>query len=274
MTKLYTYKNGKQVWKKYNFEVDLVDKWEAPTEGGVPIITMPNIPKPLHGPGMQPRTVLPSAKWETMKRMCKYRADYKCEVCGCEPEPRNLHAHELFSYDYKKGEGVFVRCVALCERCHVRGIHSGRMLTLYKHGDPQMPKSKVLDGIENVFRLVSEWNKTHDKKLKVYSAILSALDFPTLTDEVQELINKYQVDFYTPTNDCAGWDDWHVVIDGKAHYTRFKDEQDWEKQMKKYNEKDPSGILSGASCFQGGVFDEVTRLLADYEQEKPEKKVD
>lgn len=115
----------------------LVNKWVAPEENGAPILSMPNIPHPLHGPGYQPRTVLGTTTWNHMRNRCYFEADYTCEACGAKVKTeynddgtikhqyhddgtlpkRQLHSHELFSIDYDKGTAKFERCVALCSFC-------------------------------------------------------------------------------------------------------------------------------------------------------------
>ena len=47
------------------FDVKTVLAWTAPKEDGAPIITMPNVPTPLH---MQcPRTILGQSTWEHLR---------------------------------------------------------------------------------------------------------------------------------------------------------------------------------------------------------------
>lgn len=248
-------KNRKQkivVYKGYTCK--LVDKWVAPSDGGAPIITMPNVPHPLHT--LAPRTILGATTWNHMRNRCYFEAGYKCEACGRkvktefyengavrhqyhddgEIPKRELHAHELYTYDYNKGTAKFERCVALCERCHVRFIHSGRMLTMYKKEDPLMPAEKVLDGIEAGFKQIYEWNKSHygEEKLRACSVLIDYTDDDVIGEKVKALIDKYEIEFYMVNGDAA-WSDWKLSIGNKDYPTPFKDKKDWAEAMEKNN---------------------------------------
>lgn len=248
-------KNRKQkivVYKGYTCK--LVDKWVAPSDGGAPIITMPNVPHPLHT--LAPRTILGATTWNHMRNRCYYESGYQCEACGRkvktefyedgsvrhkyhddgEIPKRELHAHELYTYDYNKGTAKFERCVALCERCHVRFIHSGRMLTMYKKEDPLMPAEKVLDGIEAGFKQIYEWNKEHygEEKLRACSVLIDYTDDDKIGDKVKELIDKYEIEFYMVNGDAA-WSDWKLSVGNKEYPTPFKDKKEWAEAMEKNN---------------------------------------
>ena len=79
------------------FDIDIVDRWNCPTATGVPLITMPNIPRPLHGKGMQPRTIYSPAVWEYMRQASIRNAHSKCEICGVDGSVTRLYGHELCS---------------------------------------------------------------------------------------------------------------------------------------------------------------------------------
>ena len=147
-----------------------------------------------------------------------------------------LHAHELYTYDYNKGTARFERCVALCERCHVRFIHSGRMLTMYEKGDPLMPAEAVLEGIEAGFKLIKEWNDAHygEEKLRACSVLIDYTIDPYIGEEVKELIKKYDIEFYMVGGD-ASWSDWKLVIGDKEYPTKYANEKDWAEAMEKNN---------------------------------------
>lgn len=250
-------KKTKQKTLNYKgYTCKLVSKWVAPEDGGAPIITMPNVPKPLHGPGHQPRTILGTKTWDHMRNRCYYEAGYKCEACGAKVATefydngavkhqyhddgtipkRCLHAHELYTYDYDKGTAKFERCVALCERCHVRFIHSGRMLTMYEKGDPLMPAEAVLEGIESGFKLIKEWNDTHygEEKLRACSVLIDFTSDPVIGEKVKELIEKYEIEFYMVTGE-ANWQDWKLIIGDREYPTKYADEKAWAEAMEKNN---------------------------------------
>ena len=66
---------------KDDLDIIKVTKWECPSETGIPLITMPNIPKPLHA--LPPRNVMGKTAWDRARKLCYFKADYKCEICGC-----------------------------------------------------------------------------------------------------------------------------------------------------------------------------------------------
>ena len=259
-------------YKGYNCK--LVNKWVAPEENGAPVLSMPNIPHPLHGPGYQPRTVLGTATWNHMRNKCYFDADYMCEACGDKVKTeyyddgsikhqyhndgtlkkRDLHSHELFSIDYDKGTARFERCVALCKRCHIEFIHSGRMLTMYKKGDPLMPAEVVLDGIEHGFKQIYHYNEDHygEEKLRVYYAIIDYTLDETIGEEVKRLIDKYKIEFYIPDGEMMPkgkpvWGQWKVIIGNKEYKSKYTCQKDWEEAMEKNNTKQIEGNKSWAA---------------------------
>jgi hypothetical protein len=286
-------KNKKQktiIYKGYTCK--LVDKWVAPEEGGAPILTMPNIPHPLHGKGYQPRTVLGASTWNHMRNRCYYEAGYKCEICGAKVKTeynddgtikhkyhsdgtilkRQLHSHELFNIDYNKGEAHFVRCIAACERCHVRFIHSGRMLTLFKNGDPLMTASRVIDGIEAGFKQIKEWNDNHrgEEKLRVYYSIIDYVSNPIIGDKVKELIDKYDIEFYLPDGEKYRmgkpvWGEWSVFICNKEYKSKYQSQKDWEKAMEENNKEQVKKNLSWAikvgAIDKNQLNDDIEKIL-------------
>lgn len=215
------------------FPCKLIEKWEAPKEDGAPLLCMPNIPKPLHG--LNPRTIVGEATWKCIREQCVARADFKCEICG-KKNKKHLQTHELYSYDFKNGIGKFERCVALCEQCHMRFIHSGRMFTKYKKSF--LMKNEIYVGIEHGFALIKKWNDKHDPsdKLRVSPAILDYIDNEDLGDRIWELIDKYEIEFYVIKQE-AKWSDWKLIIGDKEYKTLYKDEKEWQEKMKLNNEK-------------------------------------
>lgn len=248
------------VYKGYTCK--LVDKWVAPEESGAPIITMPNVPHPLHT--LAPRTILGAQTWNHMRNRCYYEANYTCEACGAKVKTeyyddgtvhhqyhddgtiakRNLHAHELYTYDYNKGTARFERCVALCECCHVRFIHSGRMFTMYKNNDPLMTAERVLGGIEHGFQQIKKYNDEHKggEKLRVYYTIIDYVSDPVIGDKIRELIDEYDIEFYMPDGElypkgAPVWSGWKLIIGTKGYDSPFHSQKEWEQAMAKNNER-------------------------------------
>ena len=168
-------------------EIEIREEWECPAGTGVPLITMPNVPRPLHG--LPPRKIMGATAWDRMRKSCYFDAGYKCEICGVDPPKGQLHAHELYSYDWKEGTGKFERCIAICKKDH-DFIHSGRLITLHKQGSPLYSKSYVLGVVEKGFKLIHDYNEAHpdNEPLKAYATFLEYLKAPDLAEEMSELI--------------------------------------------------------------------------------------
>lgn len=254
-------KEGASLSSSFSPDIVKVTHWECPEGTGVPLITMPNIPRPLHGKGMQPRTIFGKTSWDFMRKRAYYDAGYKCEICGREPEKRDLHAHELFSYDYAHTTGEFKRVVAICRTCH-DGIHSGRLITMFHRKNPLCPKSYVLKVVENCFKLVHDYNMTHDEPLRVYSTYVDYLDEPELRDDMIALIKKYDIKFYEEKlTKSQRWKGWRVKVGSNYYDSPYTCQADWEAAMEENNKND--NVRSITNPFSGGVFDEMDKILKE-----------
>lgn len=240
------------------FDVEKRKLWRCPAETGVPIITMPNIYKALHG--VAPRTVLGNRNWNKMRKKCYFDADYKCEVCGAEG---TLHAHELYDTNWEKGFAKFDRCVCLCPKCHLLGIHTGRAITLFKKGNPLYTSSRLLDGAEHTFRLVSEYNEQHpDNQLRVYATFLNYLNQPELEGTMRRLIKQYNIKFYIEDiGHIAAWSKWKLIIDDKVYPTPYKSYFDWQEKIERQSEKDFERKVENP--FSGGAFDGIREMIKE-----------
>jgi len=244
-------------------EVKLKQFWHCPNENGAKLLTMPNLPKPLHN--LAPRTIFGASAWNKIRKKCYADADYHCEICGKDLHDSTAHAHELYSINYLKHESVFERVVCLCPLCHVMGIHSGRALTLYKKGVPYMTKQKLLDGAENAFTIINEYNCTHrsQEPLRAFSTFLDYAKQPEMHDEMERLIKKYDMQFYRISEkswDKQNWSDWKLIIDGVPYYTPYPTREDWEKAMDKNN---TSNAVNTSTLSYGEtinkIFDELEK---------------
>lgn len=244
--------------KKY--DVVKQDKWECPADTGVPLLTMPNVPKPLHG--LPPRVIMGKSTWDHVRKRCYFEAGYKCEICGCEPPKGQLHAHELYSYDWKAGTGKFERCIAICKQDH-DFIHSGRLITMLKNNNILYPKEYVLGVVEKGFKLVYEYNTTHRNKkpLRVYSTFLNYLEVPSIHDEMEKLIDKYEIQFYEDPDEQAEWGDWKLLIGDVAHPTPYANYWEWKDAMNERSKFDTARIAGQSDPFSGGSFDVAKALL-------------
>lgn len=59
-------------------------EWKCPETNDVRILTMPNLPRPCHGGGLQPRTIYGRAAWDKTRKRCYVKANFKCEACGAD----------------------------------------------------------------------------------------------------------------------------------------------------------------------------------------------
>ena len=174
------------------------------------------------------------------------------------------NSHELFDYDFVNGVATFKRCVALCEKDHVRGVHSGRMYTMYKKGNPFMTKSMVLEGAEHAFSLIHKWNVEHpdEEPLRLYATWIEFAKDKVIGEEICALIDKYDVKFYgIDGKKQAQWGDWKVVIGNKEYPTPYQDEQAWAEKMEELNHTQTTDSRNYKDPFTGGVFDEIKKVL-------------
>lgn len=245
---------------KKDYEVKKVSKWECPEDTGVPLITMPNVPRPLHG--LPPRKIMGESTWNHVRKRCYYEAGYKCEICGIDPPKGQLHAHELYSYDWKEGTGTFNRCIAICKQDH-DFIHSGRLITMYKNGNPLYPKSYVLGVVEKGFKLIHDYNKAHkdEKPLRAYATFLEYLKVPELAEEMSELIDKYKIEFYAEPKHIAKWGEWKLRFGNKDYPTPYASQSDWVEAMEMASKNDT--VRAIGNPFQGDIFDEISNIIKD-----------
>lgn len=240
-----------------------VTKWKTPAKNDVRLLGMPNIPHPTQA--LAPRTIMGPAAWDKVRIPEYERANYTCEVCGFKGKPgkAQIHLHEVYSVDYKKGDVVFERFVCECRLCHIYWTHSGRALTMYKNGDPLYSKERLLEGAEHGFKLISEYNKTHKRKIYVFSAIADYLKEPELKEPMEELIKKYNIEFYKPVagKKQAAWGDWKLIWNGKEYKTPYADSREWESKMEEMNKNQHR--LETAKRMTGGVYDELDKLLKE-----------
>lgn len=224
--------------------MEKISSWTAPEGGGAPLLTMPNVPHPLHG--LAPRTIIGTTEWNKMRKACYEEHEDTCEICGqklsgSRKSDLPLHnAHEVYDYDYETYTATFVRPVCICPRCH-NFIHSGRAITCYQNHTPLWTKEAMLDLAEHGFKLISEWNKQHpdDEPLKVFEAVESWLEEPSLEGELKALVKQYGIDFYyVPRTDRkSDWKRWKLVYDGVEYYSPYKNQREWQRAMDKNNQQ-------------------------------------
>lgn len=241
------------------FDITKVESWTAPKKIDGPdprILTMPNVPDSLHG--LAPRTVVGSTTWNHMRKRCYYEANYTCEACGKDLRDAICHAHELYSYNYETNEAKFERCVCLCPQCHLLGIHTGRALSLYRKGHVMYKEKQLLEGAEHTFKLISEWNEGHpdEEPLRAYSTFVSYVDEPRLREPMLDLIEKYNMKFYSPIPDKKDFGSWKIFIGNKWHNSPYSSREEWQARMERNNK---TQVITNP--LSGGVFDEIESII-------------
>ena len=219
-----------------------------------------------------PRTLLGQSTWEHLRKRCYFDANYKSQISGEDLDgsipSKRCNAHELYSYDYTKGTAYFERAVCISPLEH-NFIHSGRMLTMYKKGNPLMPKSYLLKAVENGFSIISEWNKAHPKErpLRAYATLIDYAKIPELSKEIIDLIEKYDIKFYKEdTAYLPKWSDWSLKIGNKEYPTPYKDKKEWAEAMGENDKTNHNAALSNVQ--KGGVYDEVDMILSQIDNEE------
>lgn len=251
---------------KDKYDIKYVTGWRCPREGEDlrALISMPNVPKPCHL--LNPRNLLGTNTWNHMRKRAYAMANDTCEICGRKPENlRQRQGHEAYDIDYEKGTVTFVRVFCIDSLCHLFGIHTGRASSLHKAGNPLCPKEALIEGAENAFRLAYEYNQDHpDAGLRLYSTWLDYLKQDDLREDMERLIEKYDMKFYAADPEkTADWKDWELII-GRNHYpTPYEDEKAWKEAMKKQGEKDTDRILQKRmdEIFSGELYDELNKIL-------------
>lgn len=189
-----------------------------------------------------PRAIMGTKAWNLMRHECYAACDYHCEICGAKCDRGKLHAHELYDFDYKKKTSTFVRLIGVCVTCHTGVIHSGRAITCYKNHAFRWTKKVMLDAAEHGFQLVHKWNKLHpdDKPLRMFQTFKDWLKEPTLTEDLQALIDKYEIKFYgvPPTDTEDDWGKWKLIYNGAEYYSPYQSQAEWEAAMQENNQRE------------------------------------
>lgn len=263
---------SKEIMSKY--DVKLVDGWLPPKGDDLrPLIAMPNIPRPLHG--VNPRTLLGASTWNRMRRRCYAEANDTCEICGYKPENlRQRHGHEVYEIDYAHGTAKFVKVFCVCSMCHLGCIHTGRALTLWKHGNPLYPTEFLLQGAEHAFKLINEYNKDNPKAdLRAYSTFLDYLKHDELREPMEKLIEKYNVKFYSEVEDMAEWGDWKLIIGNNEYNTPYADKDAWKEAMKEKEDNDSVRIaqVESEEKFSGEIYDEIKKIIKEEKEYEDNK---
>lgn len=169
------------------------------------ILLQPNIIKPLHG--MNPRTILGRKWWDVHRKEAYASTGYRCLACGIEKQNALYHhwleGHEDYTIDFNKYQYRLNRVVPLCHACH-NFIHDGRLTILYEKGEISQRKFNTITNHGN--------------------SVLSVSNLP-LRNTAWWTAPEYYREMF-PEN-VGTWDKWHILIEGKKYFSKFKDYGDW-----------------------------------------------
>lgn len=239
------------------------------TSPSVALLTMPNVPHACHG--LAPRTVMPAKEWQAMRKACYAEHEDICEICGrkCGSQRGDqlMHqAHEVYTLDYEQKTMTFVRVCCIDSQCH-NFIHSGRAITMYKNHYPLWTKEFMLETARHGFELIHEWNVQHpnEPKLKCFQTFEDWLKEPSLHDELQQLIDENEIEFYhVPRTDRKrDWGQWRMIYNGVEYYSPYQTQADWEKEMESKNQAREAG---NKQLFEGDIFEELRRNINEKKQ--------
>jgi hypothetical protein len=181
-------------------------RWKRKPE----LLTLPNIPKPLHG--LNPRTVLGSKWWNVERRKAYQSTNNHCEACGVhklEQKGRQiLEGHEVYFTDYEQGTCTYLRTAPLCPPCH-QYIHDGRLLWLLQTGQITHQRYTFIikrgDGILNEAGLSRPSLRLRDRyviKLQqngklarwdTWKLVIGEMEVPTPYKSLEEYQSKFSV---------------------------------------------------------------------------------
>lgn len=217
------------------YDIKEITEWKAPKDNGVAILTMPNVPLPLHT--LAPRTIMGQKKWDIVRKREYMRQDYTCAATGQVLGHGKCHLHELYSIDYAHQTAAFERYAVLDPALHTRFIHSGRAITLFEAGDKQMSRQGLLRTLEDGFALIAKYNTEHyeDEPLRVSATFLDWAKNPMLGRDVNGLIEKYKMKFYTFNKkyiNAKNWGKWKLIYDGKEYKGKFATQEEWKEHFK------------------------------------------
>ena len=185
------------------------------------LLTHPNIPKPLHS--VNPRSIKGDAWWDVTRRASYAKHDFCCWACGVHKLKAEFHnwleGHEYYEIDYPNGIVTLKEVVALCHACH-NFIHSGRLWMMYQRG--QIPREKIERILDRGFQILD-----NGIDLKPFPATVAI--WLMLKGESRE--DARELAWLVGSDDAivmAPWEKWHLLLDGKKHFSPFKDFEAWK----------------------------------------------
>jgi hypothetical protein len=191
------------------------------------ILSHPNIPLPLHG--LSPRVINGDLWWNRIRKEVYERYDFHCIACGVEKYKAEIHhwleAHEFYEVDYINGTMKCKSIEPLCHYCH-NFIHSGRL-------EAVLGKEKSINEVklilEHGFKILSENHLKCFWGTLEFAAKVSCMGFG--------IVNTFGV-VANPKPIELPWEKWRLIWNGKAYYSKFKNEAELEAHYKSL-EKEP-----------------------------------
>jgi hypothetical protein len=176
------------------------------------LLQHPNIPKPLHG--LAPRVIKGQEWWDKTRQDAYASTNYHCLACGVHKTEAKYHkwleAHEDYTFNLKTGEVNVKQIIPLCHSCH-NFIHSGRLSITAE-------RDKIIDILKHGFKILE------DNNLDVSEATYMIAKWADFKH------NSKVKDYGIPEDEmCNVWGEWHLILDGKKHYSKFKNHEEWRK---------------------------------------------
>ena len=165
------------------------------------ILLQPGLVKPLHG--MNPRTIRGQQWWDGERRAAYRSTGYRCLACAVTNV--QLEAHEQYAIDFAACRYRYERAVPLCHRCH-QYIHLGRCEMLVRQG--QMPAEEFVEIQQHGDTILAAAHLSKDAHLMRLCGGDARLFFPEET---------------------GTWARWHLRLDSRDYYSRFKDVDEWAR---------------------------------------------
>lgn len=180
------------------------------------ILSMPNIPKPLHG--LNPRSIMGKEMWDKCRQEIYASTNYHCAACDIHKSnakgPKWLEAHELFSIDYRTGVAKLMEIAPLCHFCH-SFIHSGllRIKARNKEVTSNHVRDVMMHGVD-ILRI---------GECKMFSG----------TAELCDLVNvdRSGVEISPLPRGMAEWGKWRMCWNGVEYKGKFKTMNDWAPHL-------------------------------------------
>lgn len=174
------------------------------------ILCQPNIIKPLHS--LNPRTILGKSWWDKERQAAQEKYNYCCAACGVHKSKADifqwLEGHESYEINFDEYSYKLIEILPLCHACH-NYIHSGRLLMLLRKQEITQDRYNFIMNRGNQLLVEAGINKE------------------------EFLYNLFEGNFIKGFPEKNGtWNKWHLIIDNKKYFSKFKTFEDWREYYK------------------------------------------